>query len=149
MKKSFSTVNVSNVCGNQVLQKAMQSVDVHKQKQTIHCPSQDKALTNFNIHTENYKTYLNSNDSHILSQSSKQREETECVISPSVGQLIYSPSTNAKSCSLFVKLGRPELGISDLKDPVTLHSYLMWASVETLSLPLSLLLSLTVHLHAE
>lgn len=119
----------------------MQSVSVHLQKQAIHWPSQVKALTNFNIYTENYKTSLNSDDSSILSHSSKEREETECVISPSVGQLIYSPSTNSKSCSLFVKLGRPELEISDLKDPVTLHSYLMWASVETQSLSLPLAVS--------
>lgn len=40
-----------------------------------------------------------------------------------------------------MKLCRPGLGISDLKDPVTLHTYLMWVLVETQSLSLYLSVS--------
>ncbi len=87
----------------------------------------------------NYQTWVNpkeSNRSGCLSHLSNARRQNTYYIPLLVNSLILC-ATNAKSFSLFVKLIRLGLGISYLKDPVTLHTYLMWDSVETQSLSLS------------
>ncbi len=92
----------------------------------------------------NYQTWVNpkeSNRSGCLSHLSNARRQNTYYIPLLVNSLILC-ATNAKSLSLFVKLIRLGLGISYLKDPVTLHTYLMWVSVETQSLSLFLCLSL-------